>query len=97
MAGVAAHEAGHLFGLKNISADRSGNVEREFDREHHDVRPTDKRSVDRMVGARLISIAGGALWLVVGAGSPIVYGGVRHYHLDHLGSVRLVTNGAGKW
>jgi RHS repeat-associated protein len=22
------------------------------------------------------------------------YGGIRHYHLDHLGSVRLVTNGA---
>ncbi|HYC59154.1 MAG TPA: RHS repeat-associated core domain-containing protein [Thermoanaerobaculia bacterium] len=29
-------------------------------------------------------------------GSMPTYGGERHYHLDHLGSVRLVTNHAGK-
>jgi len=30
-------------------------------------------------------------------GEPaVVYGGIRHYHLDHLRSVRMVTNAAGR-
>jgi len=30
-------------------------------------------------------------------GDPaVVYGGIRHYHLDHLRSVRMVTNAAGR-
>ncbi len=28
--------------------------------------------------------------------TEIVYGGVRHYHLDHLGSVRMVTDSEGR-
>lgn len=35
-------------------------------------------------------------WGYAGSSDPIQYGGLRHYHLDHLGSVRMVTNAAGK-
>jgi RHS repeat-associated protein len=35
-------------------------------------------------------------WRYQGSTSPMVFGGERHYHLDHLGSVRLVTNKLGR-
>jgi RHS repeat-associated protein len=71
-----------------------GQILREFTGSGYDL--TWGWEQDHIRGEGQLIAGESVVWGSPYGGSQLTWGGKRHYHLDHLGSVRIVTNQAGK-
>lgn len=75
--------------------DLEGRVLREFTGDTHNMVPWLWQQ-DFIYGGEGQAVAGETQEIFALGNPSIIYGGMRHYHLDHLQTVRMVSNGTGQ-